>query len=129
MDCCHNCFAFLAGFLLFALVHMLIVTGCVSPSTSSWVANLAVYSGVGAWRMPSASLVNWHSLFDEDSVTHSVVLQNYQEDETMLGDTLENLGRRRNTGALCWPRRPARARTIKTKLSVSGRRLAASSRT
>ena len=72
---------------------MLIVTGCVSPSTLSWVANFAVYSVVGAWRMPSASSVNRHTHLDEGSVTHSVVLQNYQEDETMFGDTLENLGR------------------------------------
>ena len=92
MDCCHNCFACF-GFsppCVGAHAHCL---GCVSPSTSSWVANLAVYSGVGAWRMPSASSVNWHSFFDEDSVTRSVVLQNYKEDDTMFGDTLENLGR------------------------------------
>ena len=35
----------------------------------------------------------------------------------------------RNTCALCWPWRPATIRTLKTKLTVSWRRLATSSRT
>ena len=63
----------LPGFLLFAVMLMLLVAGCVSPSTfyaiaaiftminMTWVANLAIFSVVGAWRMPCASSINWHS--------------------------------------------------------------------
>ena len=95
----------LPGFLLFAMMLMLLVAGWISPSTfyvitailtminMTWVANLAIFSGVGAWRMRSASSINWHSLLEQDPVTHFVVLPNYQEDEAMLRETLENLGR------------------------------------
>ena len=50
------------------------------------VANLAIFSGVGAGRLPSASITL-------RSHTHFVVLTNYQEDEAMLREPLENLGR------------------------------------
>ena len=48
------------------------------------------FSGVGAWRMPSASSISWPSLLEEDPVAHFVVLPNYQEDEAMFRETFEN---------------------------------------
>ena len=36
-------------------------------------------------------------MLEEELVAHSVVLPNYQEDETLLRETLENLGRSRST--------------------------------
>merc|ERR1712136_553714 len=70
-----------------------VITAILTMINMTWVANLAIFSGVGAWRMRSASSINWHSLLEEDPVTHFVVLPNYQEDEAMLRETLENLGR------------------------------------
>ena len=85
MLCC-----ILPGFLLFALVLVLIVTGWVSSSTSlcrlhhdrcHQVADLALDSRVCAWRLPSASSVNWHTVHEEDTVADLGVLPNLQEDE------------------------------------------------
>ena len=71
----------LLGFL-FAMTLLLLVAGCVSPSTfrlivailivvnMAWVADLAIFSVVAAWLMRSdscsASSVNLHSLLEED---------------------------------------------------------------
>ena len=93
----------LLGFL-FAMTLLLLVAGCVSPSTfrlivailtvvnMAWVADLAIFSEVAAWLMRSVSSVNLHSLLEEDP-SHTVSLSNYQEDESTLRESLENLGR------------------------------------
>ena len=69
----------LRGFLLFAMMLVLLVNGCVSPSTfyvitniftvitMIWVADLGVFSGVGAGPRNSASSVNWYQFLEEDS--------------------------------------------------------------
>ena len=36
--------------------------------------------------------IDWHTLLEEDFVAHFVVHPNYQEDESMHRETLENLG-------------------------------------
>ena len=36
------------------------------------------FNGIGAWRMPAASSLNWHGLLEEDPVANFVVLPNYQ---------------------------------------------------
>ena len=62
---------------------------------------------VAAWLMRSASSISGHSLLlEEEPVTH-VSLPNFQEDVSMLSNSLENLGRsrrvirQRNTCKLC----------------------------
>ena len=74
---------------------LLLVAGCISPSTfrlvaailimanMAWVADLAIFSVVAAWLMRSASSVNLHSLLEEDP-SHTVSHSNYQEDESTL---------------------------------------------
>ena len=44
------------------------------------------------WRMRPALSIDWHTLLEEDLVAHFVVHPNYQEDESMHRETLENLG-------------------------------------
>jgi len=43
--------------------------------------------------MPAALSISWHTLLEKDPVAQFVVLPNYQVDEAMFGETLENLGR------------------------------------
>ena len=65
---------------------------------------LTIFSSVGAWRMRPALSIDWHTLLEEDLVAHFVVLPIYQEDETLLRETLENLGpspATENTSILC----------------------------
>ena len=59
-----------------------LVTGSVSPSTLyviieiyNWVANIGIFSCVGAWRILSASSINWHSFLEKNSVAHFVALR------------------------------------------------------
>ena len=77
------------------MMLILLVAGCVTPNAfdvitaiwtiinMTWFANLVISNGVGAWRLPSASSVDWYSSLGEDPVAHLVVLPNYQEDEAM----------------------------------------------
>ena len=51
------------------------------------------FSSVGAWCMRPALSIDWHTLLEGDLVAHFVVHPNYQEDETMHRETLENLDR------------------------------------
>ena len=53
---------------------------------------LAIFSSVGAWRMRPALSIDWHTLLEGDFVAHFVVHPNYQEDESMHRETLENPG-------------------------------------
>ena len=49
---------------------------------------------VAAWLMSSASSISSHLLLEEEP-SHTVSLTNYQEDVSMLRESLENLGRSR----------------------------------
>ena len=52
-----------------------------------------IFSGVGAWRMSSASSVDWPS-FARKTPSHTLSsFPSYQEDEAMFRETIENLGR------------------------------------
>ena len=71
------------------------------------------------WHMCSSSSNNRHSSLEEDPDTHFVVLPNLQE---RRGYASRNPGKslplslwQRITCALCWPRRPARVRTLQDK--------------
>ena len=80
-----------------------LVTGSVSPNAfymiaailtminRTWVQISQFSSGVGAWRLPAASSINWHGLLEKDPVTNFVLLPYYLEDEAMLGRTLNIL--------------------------------------
>ena len=93
----------LPSFFLVVLMLILLVICCVSPSTfhmvtaiftmvnMTWVGILVVFRGVGAWRLHSASSINWHSFLEEEPVTHFVVLPNFQEDEAMFREPLKIL--------------------------------------
>ena len=82
-----------------------LIPGCVSPCqfhviaaiytlvNKNWVGNVAVPSGFGTCPMRSGSSNNWYSWLEEDPVTDFAVHPNSQEDEAILGETLENLGR------------------------------------
>ena len=61
-----------------------------------WVGNCEICKGVYAWRLPSASSVDWYSSLEEDPVAHLVVLPNYQEDEAAFRRARENLRRARS---------------------------------
>ena len=72
----------------------------------TWVANPTMFSSVSAWGFPSTFLINWHTVLEEDPVTHFVVLPDCQEDVAMFRDPLNILSaliRQRNTCTLCWP--------------------------
>ena len=73
---------------------MLTNLGIFSSSVPSFQVSvpLAIFSSVGAWRMRPALSIDWHTLLEGDLVAHFVVHPNYQEDESLHRETLENLG-------------------------------------
>ena len=87
----------------FCMMLTVLVTGSVSPNAfymiaailtminRTWVQISQFSSSVGAWRLPAASLINWHGLLEKDPVTNFVLLPYYLEDEAMLGGTLNIL--------------------------------------
>jgi hypothetical protein len=101
------------GFCLFGLMFMLlaiaimyqpffyVVAAVLTVYVFSWTASLAVFATVGAWKMRAGCAVDWHSKlerFRQESTNatetaHIVILPNYKEDESMLWETLQNLGR------------------------------------
>ena len=76
---------------------MLTHSGILSSSVPSFQISdpLAIFSSVGAWRMRPGLSIHWHTLLEGDLVAHLVVHPNYQEDESLHRETLENLGRSR----------------------------------
>ena len=85
----------LTGFLLFVLRLILLLLCCVSPSTLNMTSTIftltnmiVFFSGVGAWRLPSASSVNRDPFHEEDLVTHSAVLSKFSEDESVFTESL-----------------------------------------
>lgn len=102
------------GILLFGMVFILFlaaifshaafyaITAVLSVVTLSWSANLSLSIVVGTWKMRRACGVDWHARLQELEKTlpegeanssHIVILPNYKENEDMLLETLENLGR------------------------------------
>ena len=45
----------------------------------TWVGTLVVLRGLGAWRLHSASSINWHSSLEEEPVAPVVVLPKFSE--------------------------------------------------
>ena len=70
--------------------------GILTMINMVWVGNCEICNGVCAWRLPSASSVDWYSSLEEDPVAHLVVLPNYQEDEATSRGARENLRRARS---------------------------------
>ena len=100
---------------------MLLVAGCVSPSTfrvfvailtmvnTTWVANLAIFSGVA---LPLGSSIISHSLLEKNRHTLSR-FQISRRTSLCFEKLLKILGAlllQRNTCALNWPRRPVSVR-------------------
>jgi len=66
-----------------------------------WMMNMSIFSCVGMWHMRRCTAEDWDQKFlqlkndDPDSfdAMHYVIIPNYKEEEKMLKETLENLGR------------------------------------
>eukprot|EP00930_Biecheleria_cincta_P007441 TRINITY_DN10865_c0_g1_i3.p1 TRINITY_DN10865_c0_g1~~TRINITY_DN10865_c0_g1_i3.p1 ORF type:complete len:700 (+),score=116.41 TRINITY_DN10865_c0_g1_i3:48-2147(+) len=77
------------------------LTAALTCVTFLWIANLSVSSMLGAFKLREGCSTDWHVLLqqlpleDRDGVQHIVLLPNYKENERMLKETLENLGRSR----------------------------------
>eukprot|EP00747_Dinoflagellata_sp_TGD_P028584 gnl/TRDRNA2_/TRDRNA2_133354_c0_seq1.p1 gnl/TRDRNA2_/TRDRNA2_133354_c0~~gnl/TRDRNA2_/TRDRNA2_133354_c0_seq1.p1 ORF type:complete len:776 (-),score=92.81 gnl/TRDRNA2_/TRDRNA2_133354_c0_seq1:10-2097(-) len=77
------------------------LTALLSAYVALWTMNMSIFSAVGAWRMRRVAAVDWHAklLAAQESnpeaaeVMHIVILPNYKEDESMLLETLENIGK------------------------------------
>jgi hypothetical protein len=77
------------------------ITAVLTIFTLSYSSNLSVSCAFGAFKMRSACREDWDRKLQElqhkdpsaANVMHIVILPNYQEDEHMLQQTLENLGR------------------------------------
>ena len=85
------------------------------------VTHLDIFSGVGSGSFFSPSSVKWYSLLEKTSSHTLSFPPDYLQNEALLRATLENHGRSplaEKPGALDWPRRPVRVRTLKTTPSV-----------
>lgn len=98
---------------IFTLFISVLVTALFFPSafymlcavltfiTMLWITNLAIFSIVGAYYVRRDSKKDWHAkveqVMDADpeagDCTHIIILPNYRENERMLRETLENIGR------------------------------------
>ena len=129
LDCYHSCVASCWGFLLLATEFILLVAGCVSPVpfcvfaailtmiSVTRVANLAMFSGVGAWVKRSVSSVNWHSF-----------VRNPRHTPCRASEFLRSSPLAEKHMRVVLARRPARVPTLKTKPSDPWRQLSTSSR-
>ena len=81
------------------------------------------FSSVGAWCIRPALSIVWHKLLEGYLVALFVVLPNFQEDESMHRETLENLGRSPSAEKHMHMVLAVKGqvRTLKRKLSVSWR--------
>mmetsp|Transcript_38216 Transcript_38216/g.110263 ORF Transcript_38216/g.110263 Transcript_38216/m.110263 type:complete len:717 (-) Transcript_38216:237-2387(-) len=78
-----------------------LVTAVLTFIVMLWISNLAIASMVGAYNLRQGSMVDWQDLLEQlqnedptaNDVLHIVLLPNYKENEKMLKETLENLGR------------------------------------
>lgn len=102
------------GVLLFSMMFMVVSTGAFAPDafytitallmafSMVYTSNLSLGCIIGAGRMRRDCNKDWQSLLSgfqkgcpdgSADVMHIVILPNYQEDEAMMLETLENLGR------------------------------------
>ena len=92
---------------------------------------IVFFSGVGAWRLPSASSENADPFLEEDPVTHFAVLSNSQKTSLCLkkpSDIWSALFWCRNTHTFCWLLEASENLNTQTKVTVSRRQLATSLR-
>ena len=120
-----------------SLTHAEISDGS-APSCYSAAAAQCPHSGTSNF-VPMSSARKWRNCtlsalrpwYKGDLVAHLAVLPNNHEDKAVFRDVFEHLGRslspEKHLRHWCWPLRPARVRTLKTKPSVSWRRLTSSS--
>jgi hypothetical protein len=76
------------------------LTGVLTVYVSMWSFNLAVSCSIGVWNMRRDTAMDWHAMLEgvqansnDSAVMHIVILPNYKEDEGMMWETLENIGR------------------------------------
>jgi len=75
------------------------ITAALTVFTLSYTTQLSVACAFGAWKMRQACSEDWdvrlHAMQKKTDTTidHVVILPNYKEDEQMLQETLENIGR------------------------------------
>jgi len=74
-----------------------VATAVLTIFVLTWSTGLAIFMSVGAWSMRCDTAKDWDTLFsdlpDRHEVMHLVLLPNYKEDEQMMEDTLQNIGR------------------------------------
>jgi len=78
-----------------------VITAVLTFFTMAWISNMACSSLLGAYKLRQGSLVDWHSKLEQiqaedganNDFNHIVLLPNYKENEVMMGETLDNLGR------------------------------------
>ena len=70
----------------------LVAAAILTMNKLTTVAYLAIFSSVGSWRLPSASLISRHSSPEEDPVTQFVVL-GARSTRLCLEKPLDKLGR------------------------------------
>lgn len=76
-----------------------LITAALTFICVLWISNLALSSLVGAYRLRQGTSTNWQAALDDlpqeevSSVFHIVILPNFRENERMLKETLENIGR------------------------------------
>jgi cellulose synthase/poly-beta-1,6-N-acetylglucosamine synthase-like glycosyltransferase len=99
--CTFSMLAILGVAAAFHTTQFCILTAALTFYIMMWSSNMCIFSAVGAWRMRRDSNKDWHAKFvklkeedpDTTDAAHFVILPNYNEEETMLKETLESLGR------------------------------------
>lgn len=102
------------GLCFFGMIFCLLLAAAISQEVffaataaltlyvAAWTTNLAIFSAVGAWSMRREAAADWHAMVLEaldkrdkkvSDLAHIVILPNYKEDEGMLQETLEHIGR------------------------------------
>ena len=104
-------------------------TRCGAQCSYSGTSNFVPMSSARKWR--NCTLYALRPWYKGDLVAHLAVLPNNHEDKAVFRDVFEHLGRslspEKHLRHWCWPLRPARVRTLKTKPSISWWRLTSSS--
>jgi hypothetical protein len=79
-----------------------VITAILMVYVAGWTMQLTIGCMVGAWKMRQATRRDWHTMLlklqqelgpHESDVAHIVILPNYNEDEKMMKQTLENIAR------------------------------------
>jgi len=95
-----HCSAIVITALFFPTVFYWLTT-VLTAIAGVWISNLAISGMYGAHCLREGTSTDWHAKLEElqnadptaNDVLHIVLLPNYKENERMLKDTLENLGR------------------------------------